>query len=147
MYTNLFEICTNELRNTFWHVMHIIHKLYILFSRFFLKMFRTEHNKVSPPWFMHETFWVFKILKYNIIFELGYKRNPSSHYLGTFQLWPTPPFCTFGKIYTLIFSFFRKRIVNIARSWDWSQMKGQVILHSMQVHIHEFLNSPSILKK
>ena len=38
---------------------------------------------------------------------------------------------TVGKIYTPIFSFFGKELsISRFESWDRSQMKGQVILHS-----------------
>ena len=40
--------------------------------------------------------------------------------------------CTVAKIYTPIFSFFRKTFANIMIS-DWSQMNGRVILHSIGV--------------
>ena len=48
--------------------------------------------------------------------------------------------CTIGKIYTSIFPFFGKEL-SILRfeSWDRSQIKGLVILHS--IGVFEFLNS------
>ena len=110
-------------------------------------MLKTNLSKWKQPKFINSFYSICKLpmtrlkMKYN--FELWVWRNENLDIpqdcvprdcinFSAFKIVFSAIQCSVSKIYTPIFSYFQKRVVNITIS-DLSQIKGQLILHSIWV--------------